>query len=209
MGPEVDRLLSIASPPLGSPVPDLVLDSRALHVELAELLSARNGFVAFESALHVFPVDPAVAGETTLVQWNSLELWRNHYDDLGDDVLFFAEDAFGGQFAIRNEAIECLDPETGDFTRLATSIAGWAAALLADPRVLTGYPVAHQWQSQHGLLTTKQRLVPKQPFVLGGEFSVQNLYAMDAAKGMCLRGDIARQIKNLPEGASVQFRVVP
>jgi hypothetical protein len=208
MGTEVDRLLSIASPSLGDPVPDFALGRTQLHVELAKLLSTRNGFVAFESALHVFPVDPA-AGETTLAQWNSPGLWRDHYDDLGADVLFFAEDAFGGQFAIRNDAIEAFDPETGDFTSLAVSIEGWAAAILADPRVLTGYPLAHQWQTQHGRLTAKQRLLPKQPFVLGGEFGLANLYAMDAAKGMCLRGDIARQIKDLPDGATVQLRIVP
>lgn len=209
VGTEIDRLLSIASEPLGAPVAEPTLGSTPLHLELVKLLTARNGFVAFESALHVFPVEPAPEGEMTLEQWNAPQIWRNHYEDVEDNVVFFAEDVFGGQFAIRNNAVEVFDPETGDFTVLAGSLEGWAAALLADPRVLTGYPLAHQWQGQHGRLATQQRLVPKQLFVLGGEFSLQNLYVMDATRGMCLRGDIARQIRHLPDGATVKFEIRP
>lgn len=208
MGPKIERLLSIASPSIGPPDTEPILGSATVHGELARMLAARNGFVAFESALHVFPTGWALEGET-LERWNSPDLWRDHYDHLDDSVLFFAEDVFGGQFAIRNDAVEAFDPETGDFTPLATSIEGWAAAILADPEVLTGYPLAHQWQSQHRSLTTQQRLVPKRPFVLGGEFSLQNLYVLDAAKGMRLRGDIARQLKDHPDGTTVRFEIVP
>lgn len=209
MGAKIEQLLSIAGPSIGPPEADPTLGGTTVHNELAELLSARNGFVAFESALHVFPTGRAVQGEMTLEQWNAIDLWRKHYDHLDGGALFFAEDVFGGQFAIRNDAVELFDPETGEFTTLSTTIEGWAAALLDDPAVLTGYPLAHQWQMEHGRLTTQQRLVPKQPFVLGGEFSLQNLYVVDAAVGMRLRGDIARQLKDLPDGATVRFEVGP
>jgi hypothetical protein len=50
------------------------------------------------------------------------------------------------------------------------------------------------------------RLIPKQPFVLGGPFSIENLYLGDAAEGMRLRAEIARQLEHLPDGARVAFR---
>lgn len=51
------------------------------------------------------------------------------------------------------------------------------------------------------------RLLPKQLFVLGGSFDVDNLYALDAVKGMQLRAEIARQIRDLPDGTSVTLRL--
>ena len=72
MGPHVERLLALAGPPLGGPpakvagVPD----------ELNELLVRCNGFVAFESALHVFPLTAAGVDVISLDAWNARDLWR-------------------------------------------------------------------------------------------------------------------------------------
>lgn len=43
------------------------------------------------------------------------------------------------------------------------------------------------------------------PFVMGGDFSLDNLYVADAVEGMRLRADIADKIKNLPDGTQVKF----
>jgi len=39
--------------------------------------------------------------------------------------------------------------------------------------------------------------------VLGGEFEVENLFAMPASDAMSYRGVIAAQIRDLPDGATV------
>jgi hypothetical protein len=51
-------------------------------------------------------------------------------------------------------------------------------------------------------------LIPKVPFVLGGEYSVDNLYDADAVSALLYRGDVAAQIRHLPDGATVKLRVV-
>jgi hypothetical protein len=74
---------------------------------------------------------------------------------------------------------------------------GWAAAILDDFNALTGFPLAHEWQGANGQLAAGMRLVPKIPFVAGGEFSVENLCAPDSVRAMRLRGSIAVQIRDV------------
>jgi len=203
-GTRLDRLVSIAGPAIGFTQPEVP----GLPPDLGDLLSRKNGFLAFESALHVLPAGPVSGGTMSVQLWNDQDLWRSSYDGMADGLLFFAEDIFGGQFAFCSEGVVSFDPETGDVERIATDLESWADRVLADYQLLTGFPVAHSWQELHGQLPPGMRLVPKRPFVLGGEFGPANLYALDAAEGMRFRGELATQIRDLPEGASVSFKIV-
>ena len=84
----------------------------------------------------------------------------------------------------------------------------WASVLLDDYETLTGYPVAHEWQRRNGPIPRGRRLLPKVPFALGGDFELDNLYAADAVDGMRVRGNLALQIRDLPDGAKVTYLVV-
>jgi hypothetical protein len=89
---------------------------------------------------------------------------------------------------------------------LADSLQSWCDVLLSDFNAHTGYPVAHEWQAKHGPLEPGHRLTPQVPFVAGGEFSIDNLLAMNESKGMEYRADIANQIRELPDGAKIRMR---
>ena len=121
--------------------------------------------------------------------------------------LCFAEDVFGNQFAISSGRVVCFDPETGNSEPCASTLEDWARTVLSEYACLTGYPIAHQWQKHNGPLHPGTRLVPKIPFVCGGEFSVSNLAAMEEAEAMAFRADLARQIRDLPDGAKVRFKI--
>ena len=207
----LEKLISSASTSLSERKPEipnqLIALAGSLGVDLLALLQQRNGFYALESALHVFPSHSSQQ-EIGLVDWNENALWRNEYKGLADDCLFFAEDVFGGQFCIKDGKVYTFDPETGALDYLADDIEGWAQAIVSDYEVLTGYPLAHQWQEQNGQLPAKKRLLPKLPFVAGGEFVLDNLYLADAVEGMRFRADIANQIKDLPDGAQIKFDIV-
>jgi hypothetical protein len=201
----LDKLLQIASPALAPAAPSVPADLLAQPgaAALGDLLGRRNGFYAFESALHVFPVGSE--GTQDLAGWNAPGLWRDAYGGLADGLLLFAEDLFGGQFALRDGEVVTFEPETGEVEALARDLEGWARALLDDYELLTGQPLAHAWQRRHGPLPAGRRLLPKTPFVLGGAYEVENLYPLEAVQGMRLRGDIARQLKDLPDGARVRL----
>lgn len=179
----------------------------AVGYHLAELLQEKNGFYAFESALHVLPANCSTT-VMNLESWNAEDLWRNAYGKVTRGYVFFAEDAFGGQFAARDGKVHRFDPESGSTEQMGDSLEGWAGKILDDYEYETGYPLAHEWQEINGPLTPGMRLIPKIPFMLGGEYKVENLYALDAVEAMRHRADIWKQMKDLPDGAQVRLKVV-
>ncbi len=211
MGITVDRLLSISGSALSDNDPWLpeAFKARAPSVaaELIKFLKEKNGFYAFESALHVLLAGP-VKDSMDLAAWNAEDCWKATYEGMADDGLFFAEDVFGGQFVLKADGVYSFDPETAEYQYLVGGLYGWAEALLADYNVLTGFPLAHEWQVTNGPIPKAKRLVPQIPFVCGGEFSTSNLLLMDATRGMRLRGSIATQIRDLPDGAPIEIEIV-
>lgn len=208
--PALDELAEIAGPPLiPGALPDGIPSLRAFGrpgLELETLLRRRNGFVAFESALHVFPYGKR-NDVLDIETWNAPGTWRDAYGEALGGCLFFAEDAFGFPFCIESDAVRSCDPETGRRTTLASSLEDWAARILTDWRVLTGQPLAHEWQVRHGALLPGRRLAPRQPFVLGGGFVLENLYAAEQVELMRFRGLLAARIRDLPDGAQVRLKV--
>lgn len=198
----IEELLTISSA-------EVAARPRPPHIgvphSLREVLMARNGFFAFESALEVFPLT-SCRGSYSFQEWNADSLWRRCYAHLAPKPTCFAQDAFGGQFVI-DDAIYSFDPETAELTRFAETLDQWAQILLDNYEEATGQPVAHQWQERNGALPPRHRLVPITPFVLGGDYAVENLVAMESAESMRLRGDLARQLQNLPDGAGIAYEV--
>jgi hypothetical protein len=122
--PMIDKLCTRGSSPI-SHMLDLVQAERAFFElgkhkqELLHMLEMKNGFYAFESALHVFPFAlENRCNNQDLLRWNSPETWKKAYGDQADDLLCFAEDIFGYQFCSSHERILRFDPETA---RLKTS----------------------------------------------------------------------------------------
>lgn len=207
MSQQFDKLISIASEPIG---PRFDRDGTlsqwgTLGNELAELLRLRNGFYAYESALLVRAMQsdhPPIG----LVEWNAPKLWKSAYEEDLSEVLFFAEDVFGGQYCIRANAVHTFDPETGIFEPVSDSVRGWAAEVMRDYAFRTGYPLAHEWQIANGPLEVGVRLLPKTPFVCGGQYVLANLFAAADADGMNFRASIANQIRDLPDGAEIVIK---
>src|SRR5438105_744252 len=126
----VEKLLSIGSEPLSRQKVIINLLDFSRHGEIGDelrtLLDQKNGFYAFESALHVFPAAP-FEKEMTLGRWNSFGLWRHEYGDLVDDsLLFFGEDAFGDQFCLSSQQVCSFDAETGEMKVIGQSLEEWA-----------------------------------------------------------------------------------
>lgn len=207
----IEGLLSISGEGIASPVdPGLMLRHfsswNALGEELARLLNRKNGFYAFESALLVrsFQNQQCPLG---IVEWNQPSLWKEKYSENLGRVLFFAEDVFGAQFCICDDKICTFEPETGVLEPQYFSLSAWANDLIGDYECRTGYPLAHTWQVKNGPLDPGVRLLPKVPFVCGGKFEIDNLYAIDDVNGMLFRASLATQIRDLPDGSRITFEI--
>jgi hypothetical protein len=207
----IEKLLSISSESLApkpSAFPEF-LRAYALGAELFQMLEQKNGFYAFEFALHVLPL--TYDTETGLEGWNAGSLWRNEYQDLAEGLLFFAEDVLQDQFCLSNKQKGVLrfHAETGQTAFMADSVEKWAGVILSDYKTETGWPFAHEWQAKYGPLPLGKRLMPKTPFFMGGEYKIENLWAGNALEGMRLKADLAVQTRDLPDGAKVKLNVGP
>jgi hypothetical protein len=204
------KLAAIGGPPLSSAPATLPPAFTGLPLParraLETLLKEKNGFFAFESALRVFPAGTSELSYG-LDEWNAPALWKTTYGSLAEGLCCFAEDVFGYQFVLGGDGVTLFDPETGDVRSVAASLEAWADEVLGDYAMLTGQPLAHEWQVAHGPLAPRDRLVARTPFVGGGAYEIENLVAVDAARGMRIRGPLAQQIHDLPDGASITFNV--
>ena len=208
------RLLSLSSPELvafpldDSSFADLVINQFSLlGNELIELLKFRNGFFAFESALNLYPLGESLT-EICIQSWNESALWRQSYGNLIDaKVLFFGQDAFGNQFGINCKEVILFFSETAEVEVLANSLFDWLGLLMDDWRGFTGYNLAHEWQKKNRSIKSGERLIPKFPFVLGGEYNVDNLYCGSILEAQKFRAGLARQIVSIPDGTSVKVNI--
>jgi hypothetical protein len=200
----IQKLLNISGPAFRVAVG---AELAAKHSQLLPLIQEKDGFFSFESALRIFPSRTCIFSYG-LDEWNSEELWRGSYGELASGLLFFAEDIFGTQFCLKNEKVYSFDPETADLSLIGNGLDEWAAAILDDHDLLTGYSLGHEWQIENGMLAPRHRLMPKLPFVCGGDFTLSNLMAIDGARSMRCRGNLATQIHSLPDGAQVKFVLV-
>jgi hypothetical protein len=203
----ISKLLAIASDPIADPTnaTDALSKWGRVGQELADMLNLINGFYAYESALFVRPLHNAVP-PLGLLEWNARDCWVTNYPDDLSDVLFFAEDVFGGQYCIRKGSICTFNPETGVFEEMNTSLDAWANDVITDHNFRTGFSLAHSWQVQNAPLQPGRRLIPKVPFVLGGKYEVNNLHSLDEVNGMLFRASIANQIRDLPDGAEIVLK---
>ena len=204
----IEKLVSVGGAPIAEQPPVVKMagfDSFGQRArELLTLLELKNGFYAFESALQVFPAAD-IEGEMTLSRWNSHDLWKYEYGGLADGKLFFAQEGFGNQFCIFQDQIWFFEAETGNLEFSAKDLPAWAEKILSDYNMQTGYPLVNDWQKVSGPLQPDHRLMPKLPFVLGGKYELQNFYSLDAVAAMRSRGNIAKQIKDLPDGAQIKI----
>lgn len=177
-----------------------------LSDQLIELWRLHNGCMAFESSLHLFPIQEGDPGD--VIAWNENGLWKSHYEFELPEFFCFAENVFGEQFCTYDGAVCQFDPETGSLEEVASSIDRWAQVILEEPDLYAGYSLAHDWQVKFGALSVGKRLVPRVPFVCGGAFEIDNLVEIEAVAGMRWRASLANQLKQLPDGAQIQFKIM-
>jgi hypothetical protein len=203
---KLEQLLSISSKAFARTRSISLLLSGKPRGELEQvqsMLDTKNGFAAFESALIVFPtIDTTFA--PSIDSWNEMSGWRDSYRGfIPDDVVFFAEDLFGGQFGALQSEIVRLDPESGEIHHYAKTLLDWSERLLENYPEDTGWPLAHEWQVAKGPILSCQRLLPIQPFILGGDYIIENMTLVDSHIAMENWGRLFQAVKSVPDGQVV------
>lgn len=173
--------------------------------DLAHLYALRNGFFAFESSLWVYGMNSNQ--RCSLEKINSMHELTPYREQINGGVLF-AADAIGNQFLANTQGYWSFDMETGESEFLAKNLNEWVASVLADFDYITCFSLMHDWQAKNGPIKDGMRLGATQPFILGGEFSIDNLYAVDFLELIGFRSTLYQQVKALPHGAKVELKVM-
>ncbi len=123
----------------------------------------------------------------------------------------FAADLFGdfwivlSDCSVRKVITETVSVDRDEDHR---SLDEWADAVMTDPDVEVGEKFAYVWMQEHGPIPAGKRLTGKVPFVMGGEYSFENLYAIDFAELMAVRLHVGLSIRDLPDGSRVLIDTV-
>ena len=201
MSSSFEALLGIASGALGpgfaGALPDLGGQARA--IELTRLLTARDGFLAFDDALAVFPVR-APSRRVDLERLNNGD-WTAGYWHRCEGLFFFAADALGDLFALADDKVVRFVTETGVTEPMADTLEEWAARVQTDPAGEAGWPFARAFADGDGPLQEGWRLTGKRPFVLDGAFDLSNLQQRPLLEILDYRANLATRLHESPPGA--------
>ncbi|ELE1939958.1 hypothetical protein RDG67_002801 [Vibrio cholerae] len=171
--------------------------------ELVDLYLDLNGFIGLEGALLGFPVN--VDMECELFYFNRVDSWKIHYNQDVRDTFFFATDIFCHLFGIYSGRVVKFNPETGIIKEHSESLEEWASTIISDYDYETGWSLASGWQKNNRILQCSERLLPKIPFSLGGEFVVENLTPVTLSEAMLQYSKLYEQVKNIRQGDVVKI----
>lgn len=171
------------------------------------ILESENGGFFLEQSLHIY-------GFSDLMAFHSIEinnfLIKSIYAEISEKLLVFGQDIFGNQFAFdqsEDNSIIFFNIETGEREFISPTFKQWIKDILTpDYNHYTGVNIAKKWRQEHSLFWN-ERLVPKIPFVIGGEYDIVNLYASEYPKYVETNANIAKQIFNLPDGTNIKLTI--
>lgn len=172
-----------------------------LHAAHRALLKRRNGGYFWGGALHIFGAcaDPETH---SLARWNSDDLWRQNFGDATAGLFFFAEDAFGDQFALDSTGkVFVFRAEQGLVEELADDFEQWLLMAVHTPDELLGRGAFSRWASANGRLPYGHQLQAFPPFLFAESDDDVELDAVPALENMEFHAAIAQQLASIPEGA--------
>jgi len=130
------------------------------------------------------------------------------YQMMLDNEFFFAEDIFGNQFGFSTKGIVFFNIETGEKEYLGKCFDDWIEKLKNDFDYYSGASIIVEWTQRYSAINYNERLCPKIPFVVGGQYETKNLFKSTYPNYLLNNFNIANQVYNLPEGTPIKLRTV-
>jgi len=146
-----------------------------------------------------------------ILSWNEPTCWKDQFWSLIEleGIWFFGTDAFGRQFGFRETGdIFVLCIETGTLTRQNANFEEFLEEISKLDQTVTGGILYREFIEFHGAIPIEIRLFAKKPFVMGGDFVIDNLMPLKMIDGIHYYSQIANQIHALPDGSKVEIEFV-
>jgi len=168
--------------------------------DLCRMLSDTNGFILHEGALHVRGASLTPEWHSLRAAWLGPNAFHRLYEKVKTSDIPFAQDQMGDQFLIRQGVILRLSGETGEIELLADSLDDFFAKVQNDIETFLTVGLSHRMQPG-------QLLHAFPPFCVRDPIPA-SLRAMDAAEVIRFHADLARQIRDIPDGGQIEFKPV-
>ena len=181
----------------GPRIDDLTI-RQSLTSDLWNILTGENGFILNHGALHV-------RGACQSPEWHSLRAamfgptaFHEYYRNVQPSDIPFAQDMFGDQYLIRGQEILKLSAESDELEPFARSLKEFFEGV--DDDLEEYLNVSCDFELEPG-----QLLLAWPPFVVSSEDSPQ-LKTIDGAEVISLHAEIARQIRDMPDGGTFSIQ---
>jgi hypothetical protein len=173
---------------------------RELPTDLVHILSDMNGFILHEGALHVRGACLAPEWHSLRAAWHGPKAFHTLYDNVRPSDIPFAQDQVGDQFLIREGVVLRLSAETGEIGPLADSLQDFFSRVSSDIESFLNVGLGHRMQPG-------QLLHAYPPFCFQESGAGASLAPLPASEVILFHADLARQIRDIPDGGQVEFKV--
>lgn len=178
-----------------------------LPPELAALLLRTNGLVAFGGGLHIRGACREPPWHSLRAAWLGSECFALRYPAIQPTDIPFAEDALGDQFLLRDAVVHRLAAETGDVESLGVGLTEFLENAQRAPVECLGLEPLVAFEQSGGRLEPGQLLSVYPPYVAAHE-GERSMRAIPAIDRLGFLASLAKQIRDLPDGAQLQIKVI-
>ena len=165
-----------------------------------------NGGYFFNKALVIFGTGRAIEPNFNIIEANALVY--SAFPKLKDVATCFAADVFGNPFCFYQGNIVHINIENGYFDVIADSFKDWVDCVVEQSNSHTGHILLAEWENINGKLPDSCRLWPILPFVLGADYTVENLRALGYQSVLNYYADFQKQLGDTPDGTSIDIVAV-
>jgi len=201
---DLDFMMNNAVELFGEQVNDAEMVDAVKDIDFKHFFSQCNGRLFFNRALLIDGFGK-IQYDLSFVEMNLL--LNEKYGTMIPNFYAFGCDAFGHQFIFSEGKVCFLNIEDATCRVVADNFRGWIQAIKEKSDYYTGESLLINWENKFGNLKTWQRLSAKMPFIAGGSYDVENLYAMNIIQLIEYNSDIAKQVFGLPDGTRIQFNI--
>ena len=173
---------------------------RELPADLVRVLSDTNGFILYEGALHIRGACLTPDWHSLRAAWRGASAFHTLYPSVQATDIPFAQDQVGDQFLIRDGAVLRLAAETGEVEPLASTIEDFFHRVSEDIEGFLNVGLGHTMQPG-------QLLLAYPPFVFQESAAGASLRPIRADKVILVHADLARQIREVPDGGQVEIKL--
>lgn len=179
-------------------------DDQALLGELPDdlraVVASPAGFILHHGAIHFRGCVSGPAWHSLREAWHGEHAFHRLYPGVFETDIPFAQDQLGDQYLLRGIEVFRLDAETGDVSRFAADLETFLAGIAGDITEYLNVGLDHE-------LPPGRLLHAYPPFCMAESGRGASLRAVPADELILFHADLARQIRDVPDGGKVTFTV--